>query len=218
MKLLAVIVLGLWVSGLVVLRAIAPAQQARAADCVAIGKPKPSVTYTMQHVESPGPATQYTNTWESVTETGSRVRITGPSGPMVQVNEHHITDDAMVLDRSTKLNARGGTIDSTTFRPGIVGDPAFRACAGKTWTIASVTASYQSSTNNASAATPAGTLRIIAIRERVTVPAGTFDTVHYIRTSQSIDEYWKSLDAGVVVKHIARVGGNTVTETLIQIR
>lgn len=192
--------------------------QASSSNCVTIGRPKPGVTYTMQHVESTGRTTQYTNTWESVTETGSRVRITGSAGPMVQVNEHHITDDAMVLDRSTKLNSNGGTIDSTTYRPGIIGDPAFRACPGKVWTISPVTATYQSSTNRASMATPAGSLRIIAIRERITVPAGTFDTVHYIRTSQSTDEYWKSLDAGVVVKHIARVGGNTVTETLISIK
>ncbi len=53
---------------------------------------------------------------------------------------------------------------------------------------------------------------------RVTVPAGTFDTVHYIRTSQSTDEYWKSLEHGVVVKHVATLPMGTMTEVLSAIR
>jgi len=50
------------------------------------------------------------------------------------------------------------------------------------------------------------------------VPAGQFNTVHYIRTSQSTDEYWKSLDHGVVVKHMATVRGAVVTEVLVSIK
>jgi hypothetical protein len=50
------------------------------------------------------------------------------------------------------------------------------------------------------------------------VPAGTFDAVRYIRTSQSTDEYWKSIEHGVVVKHIGKVNGQTITETLISIK
>jgi hypothetical protein len=76
----------------------------------------------------------------------------------------------------------------------------------------------QSGQINASSGTPAGTLTIIAIRERVNVPAGQFDTAHYIRTSQSTDEYWKSIDHGVVVKHIAILTGAVVTEVLLSIR
>ena len=67
-------------------------------------------------------------------------------------------------------------------------------------------------------ATPAGTLRIVAIREKVTVPAGTFDAVHYIRTSQSTDEYWKSLEHGVIVKHIGTLPTGVVTEVLLSIK
>jgi len=99
-----------------------------------------------------------------------------------------------------------------------VGDPAFRACAGRSWTIPSVTASYQSGATKASAATPAGTLRIVAIREKVTVPAGTFDAVRYVRTSQSTDEYWKSTEHGVVVKHIGTLPNAVVTEELVAIK
>jgi hypothetical protein len=193
-------------------------QAVAAANCVTIAIPNPSVGYTYDHAETTGNRSQYTQHWESVTATGSRVRVTGPRGTEIQVNEHHIVDDVMVLDRQSKVNATGGVIDATAFRPGIVGDPAFRTCAGRSWPIPSVTAIYQSGQINASSGTPAGTLTIIAIRERVNVPAGQFDTVHYIRTSQSTDEYWKSIDHGVVVKHIATLTGAVVTEVLLSIR
>ena len=139
-------------------------------------------------------------------------------GLIVQVNEHHVTDDVAVLDKTTKLDAKGGVIDSTAFHPGLVSDPAFRACAARSWPIPSVTATYRSAQVNASAPTPSGTLRIVAVRERVTVPAGTFEAVRYVRTSQSTDEYWKSIEHGVVVKHIATLPTGTVTELLSAIR
>jgi hypothetical protein len=213
-----ILVLGL-ATGILTLD-VRPAAQSPGAggDCVTIGTPKPSLTYVYQHSEPRGTVTEIMTIWESVTATGSRGRTTGPQGVIVQVNEHHIADDVAVLDQSTKLDAKDIEIDTTTFRPGLVSDPAFRACAGRSWPIPPVTASYQSSQTNASASTPAGTLKIVAIRERVTVPAGTFDTVHYIRTSQSTDEYWKSIEHGVVVKHIATLPMGTVTEVLSAIR
>jgi hypothetical protein len=168
--------------------AIAHLQTALASDCVTIGKPGPSVGYTYEHTESTGGKSQYTSRWEEVTAAGSRVRTTRAGGTVVQVNEHHIVDDVMVLDRSTQLNGNGGVDGATAFRPGLVGDPAFRACAGRSWPIPPVTATYQSSQTTASSPTPPGTLRIIAINEKMTVPAGTFNTVHYVRTSQSTDE------------------------------
>lgn len=192
--------------------------KAAAGDCVTIGTPKPSATYVYQHSESRGKTTEMSTIWESVTAAGSRSRTTGPQGVIVQINEHHIADDVAVLDKSTKLDAKGSVVDSTTFRPGLVSDPAFRSCAGRSWPIPSVTASYKSAQANASAPTPAGTLRIVAIRERVTVPAGTFDTVRYVRTSQSTDEYWKSIEHGVVVKHIATLPSGAMTEVLAAIR
>ena len=160
-----------------------------AQDCVTIATPKSALGYSYQHVESTGGKTVYTDHWESMTETGSRVRTT-----------------------------RGGAVDSTVFRPGIVSDPAFRACAGRSWRIPSVIASYRSQQTTASAASPAGTLKVVAIREKITVPAGTFSTVHYIRTSQSVDEYWKSIAHGVVVKHIGRLPRAAVTDVLVAIK
>jgi hypothetical protein len=198
----------------------APAVQSKASagDCVAIGTPGPSATFVIRHTEPGGKMTESANTWESVTGAGSRVRTSGPAGVTVQVNEHHVAEDVVVLDRTTKLDARGGVIDSTAFRPGLVSDPAFRACAARSWPIPSVMAAFKSAQVSASAPTPAGTLRIVSVRERVTVPAGTFDSVRYVRTSQSTDEYWKSIEHGVVVKHVATLPGGTVTEVLLAIR
>jgi hypothetical protein len=187
-------------------------------DCVVIGTPKPSMTYVYEHAETNGKMTQVTNIWESVTDAGSRLRTNGPNGVTVQANEHRIVDDVAMIEKSTKLDANGGVIDTTMFRPGIVGDPAFRACAGRSWTIPAVTATYQSRQANASATSPAGTLRIVSIRERITVPAGTFDAVRYVRTSQSTDEYWKSIEHGVVVKHTGTLPVGTVTDVLVSIR
>jgi hypothetical protein len=197
---------------------IASAQGAAPADCVQIATPKPSIGYTYQLTQSNGTQSQYTHHWESVTPTESRVRVTGPRGTETQVTEHHLDDDVSILDRQSKLNASGGVIDATTFRPGMVGDPAFRACAGRSWPIRAVTATFQSTQAKASAQTPAGTLRIIAIHEKVTVPAGEFETVHYIRTSQSTDEYWKSIEHGVVVKQVLTLPGVVVTRLLASIK
>jgi hypothetical protein len=192
--------------------------RATAGDCVTIGKPKPTATYVSEHQESTGKTSTVTQVWESVSETGSRLKWTGPAGSWLQVNEHRIVDDVSVLDRTSKQDLNGMTIEATTFRPGIVGDPAFRACAGRTWPIPAVTAYFQAGTLKVTSQTPTGTLKIVTLHERVTVPAGTFDAVRYIRTSQSTDEYWKSIEHGVVVKHIGKVNGQTITETLISIK
>ena len=200
--------------------ASAPLQRGRAGSdvCVAIGKPKPTASYVIQHSESNGKTTTITQVWESVTETGSRMKWTGPAGNWIQVTDHHIVDDVTVIDRTSKLDLNGVPTEVTSFRPGIVGEPAFRACAEQTWKIPAVTALFQSGTLKVTQQTPAGSLRIVNIHERVTVPAGTFDTVHYVRTSQSADEYWKSIDEGVVAKHIGKSNGVTITETLTSIK
>jgi len=193
--------------------------RAGGSDCVTIGRPKPTATYVMSHVENNGKSTTVSQVWERVDEKGSRLKWTGPTGSWLQINDHRIVDDVAVLDRTSKLGLNEVMIEATSFsRPGLVADPAFRACPGKAWQISAVTAFFQSGTLKVSSQTPSGALRIISVRERVTVPAGTFDAVHYTRTSQSVDEYWKSLEHGVVVKHLARVGGNAVTETLQSIK
>ena len=155
-----------------------------------------------------------------MTATGSTLTTTGPAGTIVQVNTHQILGDVAILKLSLKTNAKGGLISSTEFSPGLVSDPAFRACANKSWSIGSVAVSYRSSSGQAgSAMAPSGMLSILGIREKVSVPAGTFDTVHYLRaTSDSRDEYWKSTQHGVIVKHLATSRGGNVSEQLTSIR
>jgi hypothetical protein len=191
--------------------------QAVAADCVTIAVPSPMLRFTYQHTQSAGAGTRRTEQWESVTAAGSRVRVTRQGATEISVNEHHIADEVAVVDRNRKLAAGGGLIDSTSFTPGMVLDPVFRACSGRTWPIPPVTASYRSSRQQASAATAAGELRILAIHEQLSTPAGRFDTVHYVRTTQSRDEYWKSIEHGVVVKHLATLPRFVVSDVLVKI-
>lgn len=191
---------------------------AKAGDCVTIGTPKPGAVYHFTRTQSNGVTTQYSQQWESVTPTGSKLATDGPAGKQILVNEHRIVDDVAVLDRSSKQTPQGGVIESTSFKPGLLSDPAFRACAGQNWTLPPATATFQSGQRTFTAKSPAGSLKIMGIRERITVPAGTFDVVHYIRTSQSVDEYWKSTEHGVVVKHVATLNGVTITETLTSIK
>ena len=185
-------------------------------NCVSIGTPKPGVGYTYSHVESTGNSSEYTQYWDRLTPTESRVRIVKAGQDLVQTSIYKVVDDVAHITRMTKAGG-GRVIDSTTFNPGLVSDPIFRACAGKSWAVPSVALVFDGPTS-ARANTPAGRLSIVAIRGTQTVPAGTFDTVEYVRTSQSRDVYWKSTLHGVIVKHIASVAGNSVTETLIRIK
>ncbi len=196
----------------------AMAQSAGPVDCVTIGVPKPGLMFTYEHTEASGARVRRTEQWDSVTPTGSRVRTTGPRGNETQVSEHRVVDDVTMIDRHSKVGPSGSTLESTTFRPAMVGDMAFRACAGKSWSIPSVTASYRSGANTASAVSPSGSLKIVSIHEKITVQAGSFDTVHYIRTSQSRDEYWKSIEHGVIVKHVTTLGAAVITDVLASIK
>lgn len=196
----------------------AMAQSSAPGDCVTIGVPKPALVYTYEHTEASGLRVRRTEQWEFVTPTGSRVRTTGPRGNEIQVSELRVVDDVTMIDRHSKVGPSGSTLESTTFRPAMVGDMPFRACAGKSWSIPSVTASYRSSANATSAVSPSGSLKIISIREKTTVAAGSFDTVHYVRTSHSRDEYWKSIEHGVIVKHVATLGTAVITDVLVSIK
>lgn len=198
------------------------------ADCIEIGKPQPTLGYTYRRRDSRGGASEYTNRWDEVSATGSRVRTTrhgpGAGGALVQVNRHRIVDDVSMIEQSTQsgTDAGGPVRNTTTFRPAVVGDPAFRACAGRSWRIASVTATNLSPRGSHAAKSDAGELRITALREPVLVPAGRFEAVRYTRTTTSaagrvIDEYWKSIEHGVIVKHRSTLPGATVSEELVSI-
>jgi hypothetical protein len=205
-----------------------PAAQVRAADnCVALGTPNSSLTYTYVRTER-GATVEYSTQWEEVTDTGSRQRTTRAGrggGTSNNVSRHRIENDVSVIQETVQSGSDGsGAFTSTTvFEPGVVGDPFGRACAGRSWPIASVTAINRSARGTFSAKSDAGELKILAVKERIIVPAGTFDSIHYTRTTTSargtiVDEYWKSIEHGVTVKHQSTLLGTVTTEVLQSIR
>jgi len=203
------------------------AVQVRPADCVALGTPNPSLTYTYVRTER-GTTVEYSTQWEEVTDTGSRQRTTRAGrggGTSNNVSRHRVENDVSIIQETVQSGTDGtGPFTSTTvFEPGVVGDPFGRACAGRSWPIASVTAINRSARGTFSAKSDAGELKMLGIRERITVAAGTFDTIHYTRTTAGargtiVDEYWKSIEHGVTVKHQSTLIGMFTTEVLQTIR
>ena len=192
-------------------------------DCVIIGKPRPAAAYIYERTDQRGSVTEYTRHWDELTATSSRQRMLRGSSAITIVTEHRIEDDVSVIAVVTSSDPGGAGNSRTTFQPRVVGDPAFRACAGRSWAIDAVNARHSFAQGEHSAPTYAGTLQIVAIRESVTVPAGTFPAVRYIRTmatpvGQSVEEYWKSIEHGVVVKHVSTLPGGDSTEVLVSIR
>jgi hypothetical protein len=195
------------------------------ADCVTLGTPKPALKYTYRLTGARGTTSEYTNQWDEVTATGSRMRTTRAGGTSNNVSRHRVVDDVSVIEETTSsgTDATGAFSSTTIFEPGVVGDPFGRACAGRSWPIAAVTAINKSGRGTVSARSDAGELKMLAVREQVTVPAGTFDTIHYTRITTSArgtvaDEYWKSIEHGVTVRHQSTRPGATVIEVLMSIR
>ncbi len=209
--------------------AIQPPQAAAVAstNCVALGSPKPTVSYAYRYSDT-STSTEYTNRWEQFTATGSRLVTTktGSSiGQSTYVSQHQVVDDVFVLGASTAAgtDAGGAFKNSMTYTPGAIGDPAYKACEGKTWKITPVNATSQSLQGTFSMKTDPGVMTIIKIHESMTVPAGTFDTVHYMKTMDSgrgqvVDEFWKSIEHGVTVKRNSRQPGSIAVEVLTAIR
>jgi hypothetical protein len=204
---------------------LASAADARAAnataDCVDLGQPKPTTTYVFRRRESNGHSSQYSQRWTVFTRAQSSVSVARAPVTETVVNQHKIQDDVTMISSTTM--ARPGGAARTTFRTAVVGDPLFRACAGRSWKIAAVVATHTEQGRVSTADTYAGLLRIVALRETIQVPAGTFECVHYMRTQQtpagpSVDEYWKSIEHGVVVRQVSRLAGWSSTADLISIR
>jgi hypothetical protein len=187
-------------------------------NCMTIARPDPSAAFVFRHTDTGGAVTEFTQQWKEFSETGSTARTTRRGVVTVQTTSYKIREDGVSL-----ISAMTNAGDSTQFNPAMIGDPVFRACAGLSWAIPVVRATYQGGGRSASAATQSGQLRIIAVNESVTVPAGTFRTVHYTRTmnlpkGQNVNQYWKSIEHGVVVRHIATLPNGRATEELIAIK
>jgi len=209
--------------------AYAANQSAAAADCVTVSAPHPGVTYTYSYTDNSGGASTYTNQWEAFTSTASRMRLTQSgsrgTGASVYQGSHRIVDDLIVLERSesTGTDPSGPFSTTVTYSPPLPGDPATRVCLDRAWTIPSVSATNASGRGSFTVRTEPGTGRVMGIRESVTVPAGTFQTVHYTKILSSargriVDDYWKSIEHGVTVKHSYTAPGAVSTEVLTAVR
>lgn len=194
-----------------------------AAGCVTIAMPKSGRGFTYRQIQSSGGASEFTEWWESFTNTGSRLLTTSGRSKgtgILTVNKHRIVNDVLVLDSSGQTGPGAG--GSSWFKPGVVSAP-MRACEGRSWPVPGVTVTNQSSRGTFSAGSDAGTLTIVATHESITVPAGKFDTVHWVRNLRTqaglqMNEYWTSIDQGVVVKRMHTTRGIVITATLQAIK
>jgi hypothetical protein len=194
---------------------------AAAPDCVDFGKPKPTTTYVYRRGDSNGQSSQYSQRWTEFTAERASVSVARGKVNEVVANKHRIEDDVTMIAATATKTSNGS--HRTDFRPAVMGDPMFRACAGRTWKIKAVAATHTAGAQVSTAYTHAGTMRIVSLRETVKVPAGSFPSVRYTRTlstptGPSFDEYWKSIEHGVVVKHVSKLGNWTSTEELQAIR
>lgn len=197
--------------------AAAPAPAA----CAAFGKPKPTTTYVYRRSDSNGTAAQYTQRWTEFTPERASVAVVRGKVNEVVTNKHKIQDDVSMIAATASRTSNGSS--RTDFRPALMGEPMFRACAGRTWKIKAVAATYTAGSQVSTASTFAGTMKIVSLRETIQVAAGRFECVRFTRTlatptGPSLDEYWKSIEHGVVVKQVSKVGGWTSTTELTAIK
>jgi hypothetical protein len=202
------------------LQAVPAQNSAAGANCVALGAPKPALSYTYRYTDTQG-STEYTNQWKQFSATGSQLLTTRANGRSTYVSKHSVANDLFVLESSVAsgTDPGGAFNNSMTYSPGAIGDPAYKACEGQTWSIPAVKATSASAQGSFSTTTDPGTLTIVKVHESVTVPAGTFDTVRYRKTmGKVIDEFWKSIEHGVTVKRNSAQPGGIATEILIAIK
>jgi len=171
------------------------------ADCVTISRPKAGVKYAFRFTDAAGTVSTSTTEYLAVSDTSVRLRLThsGAFGSTLRVEDDLVVTEKMV---SSGANAGGAFENTVTFPPARIGDPASRVCSGRTWTIPSVSVSTLGSQGGrAEMATDPGHGRVISVRESVTVPAGTFQTVHYEKVFDGanghvVEETWQSIADG----------------------
>ena len=199
------------------------------AKCVAINPPKADVDFVYSYTSSTGEVSESTMRWLQFTPTASRLQTTrtGRTGPLVatEETEHSIENDLLVMlrDTLTGTDEAGPFSQSMTYSPGMIVMPAFRACAGLTVTIPSVAQTNKSNASTSTTQSDPGELKIIAVDVPVTVPAGTFNTVHFIRTlnktrGTDVNEVWRSTLHGVTIKRVHTTPRTTATEVLQAVR
>lgn len=205
-------------------------QQPPAADCVTIGAPRPEQVFSYRYTDSTGAASTFSHQWLQFTPTGTEMRLiqttAGGPGESVYRSSHHVTDDLFELERSEAAGTSAGAAfrNTVVYTPASMGDPAYRACAEKRWAVRAVSAAMSATPGgSATFTTDPGTIVILGVRESVTVPAGTFEAVRYVkrlRTARGdvVDEIWKSIAHGVTVRRNHAAPGVVATELLTSIK
>lgn len=188
-------------------------RQSASGDCVTVGRPKLGVKYAFHFTDAAGTASTSTTEYLDVSDTSMRLRLAhhGAFGTVERVNDStlRVEDDLVIVEKmvSSGTNERGAFQNTVTFQPPRVGDPASRVCRDRTWSIPSVAVSTVGSQGGSSEMTAdAGSGRVISVRESVTVPAGTFQTVHHEKISDGahghvVEHTWLSIADGVAVKY-----------------
>ncbi len=201
-------------------------RRAASGDCVAVSRPKLDVTYAFRFTDAAGTVSTSTTEYLAASDTSVRLRLThsGAFGTVERVNEStlRVEDDLVVIEKmvSSGTNARGAFQNTVTFRPARISDPASRVCSARTWTIPPVTVSTVGSQGGVSEmTTDPGSGRVISVRESVTVPAGTFQTVHYEKifdgaNGRVVEETWQSIADGVSVKYTHAGPAGVATQVL----
>lgn len=202
--------------------------QASTQKCVTIAAPRPDRSFVYHYTDSTGAKADFTNRWEQFSAIGSRLvttRTGSGAGSWTYESLHAVINDVFALTSSTATgnDGRAPFKNSMMYKPAAIGDPAFRACEGQQWDIASVSATGVSGAGTFTSPTDPGTMRILAVGVSVTVPAGTFDTVHYTKTMRSprgqmVDEFWKSTEHGVTVRRTFTQPGASGSEVLQMIK
>jgi hypothetical protein len=183
------------------------------ADCVTVARPAVGVKYAFRFADAAGTVSTSITEYLAFSDTSVRLRLThnGAFASVERVNEStfRVEDDLVVTEKmvSSGTNAGGAFENTVTFQPARIGDPASRVCSGRTWTIPPVSVSTVGSQGGlAEMTTDPGHGRVISVHESVTVPAGTFQTVHYEKVFDGanghvVEETWQSIADGVSVKY-----------------
>jgi hypothetical protein len=203
--------------------------RAPAGDCVTTGTPPPATTYTYRTVQGRTVSTMNYR-WPEVSSGGSRLEVTTVlpargQNRVVTDTSHRFENDLVLVDSytTTGTNAAGPFTTRTVHRPALINGPALHVCRGQTWRSGpvQVTTTIRPGATTSDRVSISG--EVVAIHDRVSVEAGTFDTVHFRQTQSSshgsvVVNVWRSIDEGVTVKMDSTAAGATVVQTLVSRR
>jgi hypothetical protein len=202
--------------------------RAASASCVTTGTPPPAITYTYRTVQG-GTVSSSKFRWPEVTSEGSRLEVTPAQlsrgqGRVLTTTKHRFENDLLLIDSYTTsgTNAAGPFTTRTVHRPALVSGPALHVCRGQTWRSGPVQVTT-SVAGRATTDTVSVTGEVVSVHDRVSVEAGTFDTVHFRQTQTSSHssvrvEIWRSIEEGITVKMESTSGGATALQTLVSRR